>query len=219
MKFHRSVGFVGVGMRLAVASLVLAGPGAVAMAQPVVQSAADQATNFKANPEQVLTQNPNGGAELIAKTRDLAVNDPATLDVLIGLLAKANKDQKAAIAAGLGQAARIVVRSNRDYSERIAKAIAETKDLDAIVAYAAATGDTGTAATGAGGAGSAGASGGQTTGLGTGTGGGGGLEAINGNSVNTGQFSFTAGTSGGGSSTGSTTSTTSTTSIITTVSP
>ncbi|GLH76765.1 hypothetical protein SSBR45G_16730 [Bradyrhizobium sp. SSBR45G] len=205
-------------MRLALGTLVLAAPGAVAMAQPSVPSAADQAANFKANPEQILTQNPTGGAELIAKARDLAVNDPATLDALIALLAKANKDQKAAIASGLGQAARIVVRSNRDYSERIAKAIAETKDLDAIVAYAAATGDTGTAATGAGGAGSAGASGGQTTGLGTGTGGGGSLEAINGSSVNTGQFSFTASTSGGGSSTGSTTSTT-TTSIITTVSP
>jgi hypothetical protein len=195
-KFDRSFGFSA--SRLAVVALLaLTAPAGIAMAQgPNGQTQQQAVTNFKANPEQLLTQNPNGGVELTSRARDLALADPTLLDPIIALLAHATKEQKQAIAAGLAQAARIVVRSNQPYATRIQQAIADTKDLDAVMAFAAASGDTGTAATGAGGAGSAGASGGQTTGLGNSGGSGGNVEGINGNSVNTGNFSFTSSVSG-----------------------
>lgn len=184
---------------------------------PAPQSAiAPQVASFKANPQQFLSQYPNGGPEMISRAREFAVTDPTVLDALIGLLANANKDQKAAIAAGLGQAARIVVRTDQAYATRIAQAIANTKDQDVVLAYAAAAGDVGVAATGGGGAGSAGASGGQTNSISAGATGGGSLEGINGSSTNTGPFSFTSSVSGIGSST---TGTVTPSSLSVTVSP
>lgn len=182
----------------------------VAAAQSSSQAAITQSiADFKANPEQLLSQYPNAGAELVSRIREIAINDPTALDTIIGLLAKASKDQKVAIASGLAQAARVMVRTNQPYATRIQQAIADTKDLDVVAAYAAASGDVAIAAAGGAGAGSAGAAGGQTNGLGTGGGpGGGGIEAINGNSVNTGQFGFTSSVGGGGSSSTSTTTNT-----------
>jgi hypothetical protein len=216
--FERSGGFSA--SRVAVLMiLAFTASGGDALAQAAGgQSQLSQAiTNFKGSPELLLTQYPNAGVELTSRARDFAINDPTTLDTIIGLLAKASKDQKTAIAAGLAQAARIVVRSNQPYATRIQQAIADTKDLDTVMAFAAASGDSGTAATGGGGAGSAGASGGQTGALGAGGAGGGGtLEAINGNSVNTGIFSFTSSVTGSGNGT---TGTTTGTTLLTTVTP
>jgi len=216
--FERTGGFSA--LRPAVlAMLALAAPGGAAMAETpggLIQLS-QAVTNFKANPEQLLTQYPNAGVELTSRARDFALNDPTWLDPLVALLAKASKDQKTAIAAGLAQAARIVVRSNQPYATRIQQAIADTKDLDTVMAFAAASGDSGTAATGAGGAGSAGASGGQTSALGVGGAGGGTLEAINGNSVNTGIFSFTSSVTGSGN--GTTGTTTGGTTLLSTVTP
>ncbi|MGN1287330.1 MAG: hypothetical protein ACI4XG_12210 [Bradyrhizobium sp.] len=215
--FERSGGFSALAV---VAMLALAAPGGAAMAQTqggLIQLS-QAVTNFKANPEQLLTQFPNAGVELTSRARDFALNDPTSLDPLIALLAKASKDQKTAIAAGLAQAARIVVRSNQPYATRIQQAIADTKDLDTVMAFAAASGDTGTAATGAGGAGSAGASGGQTSAIGATGARAGALEAINGNSVNTGIFSFTSSVSSSGNTTTGTTTGTGTT-LISTVTP
>jgi hypothetical protein len=193
-----------------VTALVVVGAsiGQSAAQAPAAQSGvAQQVTNFKSNPEQLLTTYPNGGVELTNRIREFALNDRTALDPIIALITKGNKDQKSAIGAGLAQAARIVFRTNRDYSEAIQRAVAETRDLDAFTAYAAAAGDTGTAATGAAGAGSAGASGGQTSSIGSG-GSSGSLEAINGSSVNTGAFSFTSSVTGVGSSSSNGTTTT-----------
>ncbi len=177
------------------------------VAQTSVQTTiAQSVASFKSNPEQLLTTFPNGGAELTGRVREFALNDPTALDPIVALIAKANAEQKRAIASGLAQAARTLVRTNRDYSEAIQRAVADTKDLEAFTAYAAAAGDVGTAATGAAGAGSAGASGGQTNTIGSAGAGGGALEAINGSSTNTGPFSFTSSVSGVGSN--STTGTT-----------
>jgi hypothetical protein len=186
--------------RLALLSAVLATglPICAGFAQTVAPqtSVAQAVAALKANPEQFLTQYPNGGPEMVSRAREFALNDPTALDSIIALLAKATKDQKIAIATGLAQAARIVVRTNQPYANRIQQAIADTKDQDAVLAYAAAIGDVAIAATGSAGAGSAGASGGQTNAIGgTGTGGG-SLEGINGGNTNTGLFSFTSSTSG-----------------------
>lgn len=206
------------------ASVVLASGASIgtgfAQTPAPLSAIAQQVASFKANPQQFLSQYPNGGPEMISRAREFAVTDPTVLDALIGLLANANKDQKAAIAAGLGQAAQIVVRTDQPYATRIAQAIANTKDQDVVLAYAGATGDVGVGATGGGGAGSAGASGGQTNSLSTGGTGGGSPEGINGSSTNTGAFSFTSSVSGFGSNTTGTTTTPSTTANLSvTVSP
>ncbi|QDM22649.1 hypothetical protein FIU28_16945 [Tardiphaga sp. vice154] len=201
--------------RSAVAALfTICAPIAPIVAQTTRSTVAQSLVVFKNSPEQLLTTFPNGGVELQSRIREFALNDPTALDAMIGLIAKGNKDQKTAIAKGLGEAAKMLARTNRPYSETIQKAVAETKDLDAFTAYAEGAGDSGTAATGAGAAGSAGASGGQTSSLGTTGAGGGAAEAINGSSTNTGNFGFTSSVTGIGNN-----STTGTTTISSTTSP
>src|SRR4051812_30605449 len=74
---------------------------------------------FLGKPELVLEKNSAGGPSLVSQVRDLAVASPTTLASIIGLLAKASKDQKNAIAAGLAQAAKIVVKNNPAYATQI----------------------------------------------------------------------------------------------------
>jgi hypothetical protein len=170
---------------------------------------------FLADPGAVLQQNPSGGPTLVSQIRDLAVANPSTLQPIIDLLAKASKDQKNAIASGLAQAAKIVVKNNPQYATQIQLAIADTKDQDVVLAYAAAAGNAPIgAAGGGGGAGSAGASGGQTNGLGGAPTGTGAAQAINGSSTPTGAFSYTSSVSGGSTTTTGTT-TTGTTNVTT----
>ena len=150
-------------------------------------------SSFTSNPGDVLSKSPAGGGALIAQIRDLAASDSATLPVIMGLLKGANDDQKRAIGSGLAQAARICVPKDPGYANQIQVAIADSKDPVLVLAYAAGAGNQPIGA-GAGAGGSPGASGGGTNGLGTPTGVGGSVEAINGNGVGTGQFSYTAST-------------------------
>lgn len=176
---------------------------------------------FLANPGTVLQQNPAGGAALVSQIRDLVLADHSTLEPIIRLLANATKEQKAAMGAGLAQAAKIIVKTDQPFAAKIQLAVADTKDQDLVLAYGgiSGTGDVPTGPTGGGaGAGSAGASGGQTTGLGGAPTGTGGAENIPGSSTNTGQFSYTSSVSGGSSTAGGTTNTTTTTNLVTTVS-
>src|ERR1043166_2889117 len=137
----------------------------------VQQPSAQQPTGltvsaFLANPSLILQQNPRGGPQMISELRDFSVSDEATLTAILGLIPNANKEQKAAIGAALAQAARILVRTNQAYSQRIQYLIAETKDEDVILAYAAVAGDRPIGAVGGGAAGGGGAVGGQTNPLG-----------------------------------------------------
>src|SRR5665647_571358 len=111
-----------------VALLLSAGVGPVAAQQVNVQT-------FLASPGTVLQQNPAAGPGLISQIRDLAVANPATLSSIIGLLAGATKDQKIAIASGLAQAAKIVVKNNPPYATQIQQAIADTKDQDVVLIH------------------------------------------------------------------------------------
>ena len=157
---------------------------------------------FSSNPSEMLQRYPEGGPRMIAQVRDLAASDPATLPIILGLVGNANKEQKAAIGAGLAQAARICVRTDQAYATDIQQAIARTKDEEVVLAYAGIAGDQPTGATGAGVSG--GAVGGQTNGLGGAPTGTGAPQNIGNAGVNTGQFSITSsvtGTSGFGSST------------------
>jgi hypothetical protein len=150
------------------------------------------AAAFSANPGQVLLQYPDGGPELAAQIRDLAVADPVLLDKIMGLLETANKSQKSAIGSGLSQAAKIVVRTNQAYATQIQEAIAKTKDEDVVFAF---TSDVATGAA-AGGAASGGASGGQTNAIGA-NGGGGSLAGIGGPGTATMSFSVNSSVTSG----------------------
>jgi hypothetical protein len=164
------------------------------------QLSPQKVSDFSANPSQLLTQNPEGGAAMISQARDLVASDPATLGSILALLPNASRDQKRAIGSALAQAARICVRSDQAFANKIQQAIADTKDQDLVVAYAAASGDQpiGAAGTGAG-AGSPGGVGGAT-GVTTGAAGGGSpAEGIGQGGVNTGQFGFTSSVSGANS--------------------
>ena len=79
---------------------------------------------FLADPAALLAQYPNGGPQLIARVRDLAASDSATLNALIGLLATANPNQSTAIGTALGQVALMAVKTDQAYANQIQEAIA-----------------------------------------------------------------------------------------------
>jgi hypothetical protein len=169
---------------------------------PGQQLSSQALAEFTRNPSTILSQNPAGGGQMISRIRDLLASDPATLSVILSLVPNANADQKAAIAAGLAQAAKLYARPGVDpaFAAAIQQAVANTQDQTLILAYAAAAGDQPIGAVGGGGV-SGGGVGGQTNGLGGsgGSGGNGGAEGIGGGAgSSTGQFSL-SGSNGTGS--------------------
>jgi hypothetical protein len=201
---------------VAAASLALASATALLPA-PVMAQQQNIAQRFLANPGQVLQQNPDGGTAMVSLLREVAIADPSSLNAILALVPNAKKAQKTAIGNALGQAAKVVVKTNQAYANQILTAIAETKDQDVFVAYSGGANDQGTAATGAGGAGAGGASGGQSNALGgtpTSTG---SAQGIGGGSTPTGNFTYSPSTTGTGSSNGTASNTTFT--ISTTTSP
>ncbi|SFI08822.1 hypothetical protein [Bradyrhizobium sp. Gha] len=158
------------------------------------QLPASQVSNFTGNPASLLSGAPNGGGALISQVRDLAATDSATLPLILGLLNGANDDQKKAIGSGLAQAARVCVPKDQAYANNIQQAIADTKDPVLVLAYATSAGNdpSGIGAGGSGAGASPGGVGGATTTAGGPAGGGGTVEGINGNGVNTGNFTYSA---------------------------
>ena len=79
---------------------------------------------FIANPGQLLQQYPNGGLLLIKAVEQLALADPSTFKLLIGLLPNANDLQRGAIGEGLAQATKVEVLADQtlaaDWQEQIA---------------------------------------------------------------------------------------------------
>jgi hypothetical protein len=170
--------------------------GAVGMSVAKAEQApTPTASAFLANPGQLLQQHPNGGSLLANAVQQLALSDPSTFKVLLGLLANANDAQKGAIGQGLAQAAKIEVLTNQtlaaDWQQQIAAIIDPTFKTAALNAF----GDVQLGAVG-GSAGGAGLGGpGSAPG-------GGGLQNIQSNPAATQTFTFTGGTTGtGGSST------------------
>lgn len=115
---------------------------------------------------QLLQQNPNGGQQLIAAIRDLAVSDHSALDAIINALATANSDQQTAIGTGLAQAANATVGTDPAYANTIAQRVTQSGSQFASNAYAGASqvaiGATGGGGGAAGGGGGGGGIGGQT---------------------------------------------------------
>jgi hypothetical protein len=212
---------------LAVAGIVaaavmaaLAGPAQAACYSTVQALPQADIDAFLGNAADILKQNPDGGPAMIARIRDLAASNPATLPVIIGLLANAgiNANQKTAIGTGLGQAAQVCVRGDQAYAAEIQRLVGLSGSPEAITALAAVIGDRPIGGLGGGGGGGAGGvsggAGGPTNSFtppsgGTGT----GTLATSGTSGTQNSFtgSTAAGTSAGSSSTTTTTTTTTTT--------
>ena len=133
---------------------------------------------FKANPEALLTTYASGGLPLSARARSLVLTDPSLVDVLINVAKSANDAQKAAIGAGMAEAARILAVVDPQLAAQIQLAIAQSGSESLIAAFVAASNATQTAATvGAStnfsaslnaGTGASGAGGGGPSGLNTG---------------------------------------------------
>lgn len=171
------------------AFLAVASPGLASCYNEKQQLPAQQVANFLSDPQQLLKG--YSGGQLVSRVRDLVASDPATLNAVLALLANATPEQKASIGSGLGQSARICVRSDQAFAAQIQQAVVGNGDREMILAYQATTGDTliaaGESAGGAGG-GSAGSAGGGA--------GGGGAEGIGGGGTNTGAFGFTSSVTG-----------------------
>jgi len=112
------------GAALVVPQMVWLSPAAAAVYSPKQALSAPVIQEFLANPSALLTQYPIGGAQMIARVRDLAASDPSTLNPIVGLLATANANQSTAIGTGLGQVALMAVKTDQAYANQIQEAIA-----------------------------------------------------------------------------------------------
>jgi hypothetical protein len=179
------------------------------------QLPAPTVNNFIANATQLL-QDPNnvgGGADMIALVRDLVASNPATLPLIIGLLANANPAQQTAIGTGLGQGAGLCIRPDPAFAADIQTQLAGSTSDAAKNAYAAVTGNQPIRSVAGGGGVSGGSSGGSTGGSLTSSGGSTAFSQFSSNStLNSATNFFTGGTSSAGGA-GSTTGTTAATSV------
>jgi hypothetical protein len=145
-------------------------------------SRADEIARFQADPKTIFFNDqgrPASNPELISNVRELVIADKADLKPVIEQLKLASADEQAAIGTALGQAAQAVLRTDPAYAAEIQEALAAAGFQNAILAFAAVTGNVPIGAAGAAGAAGAG-------GVGGGAGGGG-----------------SAGSSSGGTATGS----------------
>ena len=162
---------------------------------------AAQVTQLEAdiNSKTILTQSQYaiGGGQLTSTIRDLLLSDSGALPGILSLIPAANADQKAAIAAGLAQAAKLWLGGDPAFSTYIQQQVAQTNDGSFILAYSTAAGNQPIGATGGGG--SSGGPGGQTSSLGGPGFGTGNVEGIGGAGTNTLGFSMTGGVVGSSS--------------------
>jgi hypothetical protein len=167
----------------------------------------DEVASFLGNPPALLSTYPTGGLPLATRARALAGSNINSVDALISLAATGNKDQKAAIGAGLARAARACVASNPQYAAEIQQKVAASNLADVVTAFLAASNDVQTAALG--GAGGAGGGAGGAGGIGGGGASNGGSGGAAGDTATpTGAESFGAGGGGGGAGSRNTTTNT-----------
>jgi hypothetical protein len=103
--------------RAMLAVSVLSAVGLVTANAQQSQTQTPTVREFLANPGQLLQQYPNGGSQLDNLVQQLALADPSTVEVLLGLLVNANELQKGAIGSGLAQAAKIEVLTDQALAE------------------------------------------------------------------------------------------------------
>ncbi|MDQ2082043.1 hypothetical protein RA307_17785 [Xanthobacteraceae bacterium Astr-EGSB] len=152
------------------AAALAAGVGSAGAAcyAPAQQLPATTVSNFIGSPASLLSDFPNGGAQMISRVRDLVASNPDALAAIMAQLANANTSQQSAIGSGLGQAARICLRTDQAFATQIQQAIASQGTDAAKAAYAAVNPDVQIGAVGAAGAGGGTGVGGPTAGIGGG---------------------------------------------------
>lgn len=115
----------------------------------------------------LLTKFPAAGGALVSEVRNLVTTNLDNLGAVMGLVPNASVEQKRAIGAGLGQAAAVCLRTERDSARPIQEAILKLDDRELLLAFQAATGERQTAAIGGGGGASGGGLGGGGVGIGS----------------------------------------------------
>jgi hypothetical protein len=175
---------------------------------------------FKSDPQELLRTYSSAGLLLSTEVRSLVLTDPGLVPLLLGVAKQGNDAQKAAIGAGMAEAARVLAAANPQLAAQIQLAVAQS-DLGALItAFIAGSNATRTAATAGGGGGGGGGGSGSGGGDGGGSGGavGGATGGVGGSNQgsNPGGVSFgvangasSFGTGGGGGLTSSTTQSTS----------
>jgi hypothetical protein len=154
------------------------GSAAAACYAPDQQLPAQTVNDFLAAPGQILQDTilldaagqqeagASGGNDMIAHVRDLVASNPATLPLIMALLATANPAQQKAIGNGLGQAAsKICKGTDPVFAADIQNAVASSSLEAAISGYKVATGEDPTRSVAGGGGVSGGSSGGSTGGV------------------------------------------------------
>lgn len=185
----------------AAVAMLLIHPGSASV--HAAQLSQQEVSQFLGNPSNLLATNPDGGARVVSTVRDLVLTDASTLTSVINLIAGASQSQQSSIGAGLGQAAQALVRTNPTLANQIQQQLAACGDAcrQALVAYAAVTGNVQIAAGGSGGGGGGGGgvggpiNGGPPQSAG---GGGSGVGGGGGGGVTTQGNVFSAGGGGGG---------------------
>lgn len=140
MRFSRLVrgalcGAAVVGCLIASAPLAISAVYSPSQALP-----AETVQQFLANPGALLTQYPNGGGQMIARVKDFAASDPATVNAILGLLKTTNPEQATAIGTGLGHVALMAVSKDQKFATDLQTKVAQTGDAVAIAAFSAVVG-------------------------------------------------------------------------------
>lgn len=208
MKLSRAIVFSLIAALSAGASIALATGDAGAqtaapMSSPGIAKLPDSViTQFKADPQSLLTTYASAGLPLSTQVRGLVLTDPSTVATLIDLAENANDAQKGAIGAGLAEAVRILAATNPALTAQIRRAVAQSRLGPLITAFVALSNSTIAPVIDADGGGAAAGSGGPIGGDGASTG---ANTGSNTSAYSFGQtngaspFGAISGTSGGGS--------------------
>jgi hypothetical protein len=105
------------------------------------QLPADTVAQFTADPAQLQSKYPNGGARMVSMVRDLVASDSAMLPLVLDLSANSNADQINAIGAGLGQAALVCSRRDPTFANEIHQMVAAINNQPLAVTFAAVIAD------------------------------------------------------------------------------
>jgi hypothetical protein len=135
----------GVGLALCIA--FFAGPAAAACIAPPLSP--EFVNQFKSNPAQLIPSPDTDARSVEATARDLAGTDPALAQALVQIAKSARPRFKAAIAAGLAQAALACMNVDQQAALRIQQSVAAFPDGQFQALFAAVVGDLSTAATAA----------------------------------------------------------------------
>jgi hypothetical protein len=149
-----------------------AGGAYAACVQPVTSPLQAQIDAVRADPKAFFAANPVGGGAMVRDVRNIVAGDASLAKILAETARQSPLEQKVAIGAGLGQAARICERVDPQAANQIQQAVASAADLALASEFLNVTGATATAATtGAPGGAPAGAPAGGPVGTGAPTGG------------------------------------------------